>query len=938
MIRKNLAKKLVAAKNEAERKRLLADNSNLADPKLALALKELCLTSFSVSPSETQKAATALKTLLKVNRNPETEAFCHWASGVSLITKGKFDRAIASLDRSAEIFTKIGHQHNSAQTQVAKLIPLALLGKNDEAVRVGKSALKILEKCGDQLGAGKVEMNLSNIVSRREHHREAEKYCLSALRRFNSLGEKTWGTMAENGLANTYAQLNDFRKAESFYARALKSAREAEMSVTEAEIEASMGNLATFRGKFDRALRFLELSRQKYETLEMPHQTAIAELEIADIYLELNLAGEAFAIFEKVAEKLHKLKMPSEEARARGNFGKSCAILGEIERAKVELKKSARLYIAEKNRVGAALVKLTEARVEIDSQNFQTALALVRDARKLLRKSENVRHKLIADWFAGEVLGNLKKTLEAEQVLKRTLTASLESEQKNIARSALNSLGRLALKTGDQKGAEKHFKKAVELVESLRAPLPAEEFRMAFLADKLAPFENLAKIYLSQKKWDKAFYYVENARSRSLAESLTGQIRSVDREKIPEGLAKKLESLREELNWFYSRLNRAEESEIEALQTEAGRLERQIAEVMRQIESTGERSRQSRTSRDGLSFSLKDLQDRLGRKRSLIEFVSFDGTVGAFVISAKKIDYVGDLAGETEILELLEGLRFQFGALRYGEASLQKFMPDLKKRADSYLQRLYEKLLKPLENNFGEDDLIVVPVGALHYVPFHALHNGRNYLIEERNVVHSPGATVWLNLESKKRKPLKTALFFGFADERIPLVEDEIKSLKKIFDRSRIFTGEKANFAAYTKNAPRFDVLHLACHGQFRPENPLFSSLHLADGFVTVRDICGQDLSAELVTLSACETGLNKVFAGDEILGLARGFLVAGSSSLVLSLWTVNDRATADLMKLFYAEIVKGKTASEALKIAQCNFIARDFHPYFWSPFAIIGK
>ncbi|MBA3692415.1 MAG: CHAT domain-containing protein [Acidobacteria bacterium] len=132
--------------------------------------------------------------------------------------------------------------------------------------------------------------------------------------------------------------------------------------------------------------------------------------------------------------------------------------------------------------------------------------------------------------------------------------------------------------------------------------------------------------------------------------------------------------------------------------------------------------------------------------------------------------------------------------------------------------------------------------------------------------------------------------------------------------------------------------MHLACHGQFRPENPLFSSLHLADGWITVRDICSQKLNAEIVTLSACETGLNKIFAGDEILGLARGFLAAGAKSLCLSLWTVNDEAASVLMQDFYAELRSGKTASEALKVAQCNFIKRGVHPYFWSPFALIGR
>jgi CHAT domain-containing protein len=170
------------------------------------------------------------------------------------------------------------------------------------------------------------------------------------------------------------------------------------------------------------------------------------------------------------------------------------------------------------------------------------------------------------------------------------------------------------------------------------------------------------------------------------------------------------------------------------------------------------------------------------------------------------------------------------------------------------------------------------------------------------------------------------------------LVGREIENLKRIFPESKSFTGEEATFAAFTKNAARFDVLHLACHGQFRPENPLFSSLHLADGFVTVRDLFSQKLKAEIVTLSACETGLHKIYAGDEILGLARGFLSAGAKSLILSLWTVNDEATTELMADFYQNLQLGKTVSTSLRESQIHFIKRDSHPYFWSPFALIGR
>ncbi len=360
---------------------------------------------------------------------------------------------------------------------------------------------------------------------------------------------------------------------------------------------------------------------------------------------------------------------------------------------------------------------------------------------------------------------------------------------------------------------------------------------------------------------------------------------------------------------------------------------------MRQIESTrpnaAQGSADSRTLRE--RQDLKSLQKALGRQKAFIEFVKFDDAISAFAVTGDKIEYFADLAKEDEILTLLEGLQFQFGALRYGAKNLGNFIDELKKRADFYLRKLYEKLVRPLENFIGERNLIIVPVGALHYVPFHALKNDA-YLIESREIVYTPSATVWEFLQAKSAKKVEKALLIGFADEKIPLVYEEIETLRKIFADAKTLTGADANFSNYTAHAAEFDVLHLACHGQFRPDNPLFSSLHLADGFVTVRDICAQQLTAEIVTLSACETGLNKIFAGDEILGLARGFLAAGAKSLVLSLWTVNDAATTRLMKDFYTNLQRGETVAASLRTAQLNFIKTGSHPYFWSPFALIGK
>ena len=132
-------------------------------------------------------------------------------------------------------------------------------------------------------------------------------------------------------------------------------------------------------------------------------------------------------------------------------------------------------------------------------------------------------------------------------------------------------------------------------------------------------------------------------------------------------------------------------------------------------------------------------------------------------------------------------------------------------------------------------------------------------------------------------------------------------------------------------------ILHLAAHGLFRPEAPLLSSIHLADRWLAVQDIYDLDLHASLVTLSACETGLGQDAGGDDMMGLVRGFLYAGASSLIVSLWTVDDKAMTRLVISFYTHWLSGQPKARALRQAQLELLAEYEHPFYWAPLVLVG-
>ena len=315
-----------------------------------------------------------------------------------------------------------------------------------------------------------------------------------------------------------------------------------------------------------------------------------------------------------------------------------------------------------------------------------------------------------------------------------------------------------------------------------------------------------------------------------------------------------------------------------------------------------------------------------------------DDQLVAFIVTGDGVEAVRGMGNEAELVAEIERCRFQIDSLRYGSTQIRNHLPALTDRTRKHLRVLYDRLLRPIESKIGDRHLIVVPHGALYYLPFQALHDGESYLIERREVSFAPSAVVLQQCLSRGGNGFETALLLGVADEQIPRVHEELQSLDGLFASVKRFTNEAATSEALRRNSADVDVIHVACHAQFRSDNPLFSSLVFSDGWFTARDAYRLKLNCGLVTLSACETGMNAVAPGDELMGLARGFLSAGSSTVMMSLWTIDDEATAELMTRFYRELAVTKSPAAALRAAQTDLLKQKPHPFFWSPFILVGR
>jgi CHAT domain-containing protein len=922
-----VASKLVASTRTTRRRAIARLPAESLFP-VTLALKDICYETWNSEPVTAQRADETAAEIVKISEHREIAAIADWIRGIANITRGKLEAAVEDLESSAQRYRSLRMATESAQPRVAQLIALAMLGRYEEAARAGRIALTAFKKAGDELAAGKIELNLSNISARRERHREAERLGHSALLRFKQLGLREWQTMAENDLANTYADLCELSKADGYYRSALEHAEAAGMTVTAAEIEASIGNLARSRGRYDEALRRLESSRDKYERLGMPHQSAIAELEIADIYSELNLAQEALESYKSLVKRLRRLKLRSEEARARSNYARVLLSTGEYRKAMRQLRASLEILRAEGNTAGSALTLLRIANAEIDRGMLVAANENVGEAEMLLRKANSPRYTMYASLLSAELMTTEGKLAAAINKLSRLLAESEKLGDPTTSIAALSSLGRAAIQKGDLVTAEERLEKAVVMIESLREPLPGEEFRRSFVADKLGPFDRLVGILIRQERFRKAFQTVERSRARSLTEMI---------ESHTAGSAKSASDddaeTRERLNWIYRQMDNAAADDRPTLSRDAGRLEKKLAALKRRSSS---RSLIGRSQASALDVS--EVQQRLGSKLVLTEYIQIGDRISAFVITDREIHFAPDLATSNEITALLQDLHFQFAPLRMGAAALGGFAGALRAKADAVLQKLYRALVEPVIEIVGRKDLLISPAGQLNLVPFGALFDGTTYLASSREIVLTPSAGAWLSLYRRPKRKISPAVLIGYADAKIPLVEHEITALRKLIPESHDYLGADATFSRFNDEAGDAGLLHLACHGRYRPDNPMYSSLHFADGWVTAADTMDMRLRAELVTLSACETGVSKVYPGEEGVGLARGFLGGGASNVMLSLWAVNDSAAAELMVEFYNELQRGLSPAASLRKAQQSFIDRGDHPYLWAPFVLIGR
>jgi CHAT domain-containing protein len=524
----------------------------------------------------------------------------------------------------------------------------------------------------------------------------------------------------------------------------------------------------------------------------------------------------------------------------------------------------------------------------------------------------------------GDAARALKLLGEARDPAERSGRMTVLVELDRLLATANDKLGKV-------EDALAAAKRSIARVEGMRGEVEDPGQRATFLEQRQAIYHYAVQLALRASKPDEAFALAERSRSRAFLD-LLGSHTTLSKGQT-RALAQEESALRERLQEAAALAAEGDD----AAASRAGRakveaLEREYAAFLARVrKESGEQA--SLMSVDPVT--LPEIQALLPEGTTLLEYLVSDAGIVLWIVDRRSVQVRRMPEGRVALTEAVRQFR--------GAIANVAPLPEVERRA----RALHQTLIAPAQDAIHGTRLLIVPHGVLHYLPFSALRlpEGR-WLVEAYPLATLPSASVLKFLTDKGAKASDRILAIGNPDLgpglALPYAEREVRSIGDRFpSTSTVLIRADASEHRVKQIAAQAGLLHFAVHGDLNEDDPMASALLLTpgggdDGRLEVRELFGMELNARLVVLSACETGLGKLSRGDELVGLQRAFLYAGTPAVVTTLWKVDDRASFLLMRSFY-ENLDAKGATEALRAAQRAVFTTNPHPFAWAAFGLTG-
>lgn len=587
---------------------------------------------------------------------------------------------------------------------------------------------------------------------------------------------------------------------------------------------------------------------------------------------------------------------------------------------------------------GLAYDKVDLGLLYMETMNLKKAVTLLKQGLDLSRRINDKRNQVKAMLSLGKIYRVQKKPMQSISILDSAAEeASLLGSSVFLWRIARQK-GLALQDMGKKQDALEELKSAVRIVENLRNDLKTEELKQGFFGTKTDLYSDIVLLLLQMKKPGQAFSFAEQSQSRGFIDILAERSVSLSPEKKQvidkiDNIGKAIETVRDSI--LIVKAGETQNSELlKKLTKELDSLQREYIVRVHKVKNIYPELA-SLITVDPVPLS--KIQELLPDSVAIIKYFINQNNLIIWFVSNKKIKVkIKDISSEH-----LQKLVFKF------RENMQSYLS-----VDNLARALYAILIRPVNAEISSvRHIIIAPHKVLHYLPFAALKSGPDmYLIDKHSISNIPSVSVLRFCLKPKSSitPSATVLAFGNPDAagQKPLVfaTKEIKAISRSFKKCKIITGKNATEKYIKDNSAGYDILHFACHAVYNDKAPLKSALFLAedrenDGRLEASEIFGLQLHTNLVTLSGCQTGMNKISPGDEIIGFTRSFMFAGSESVLSSLWKVRDLETAVLIKRFYRSLKNRCSRAEALRKAQ--ILVREMvnsHPAAWSGFTLTGN
>jgi tetratricopeptide (TPR) repeat protein len=898
----------------------------------------------------------------------------HRAMAEALLFSGRPAEADLHYERAAAAWRESKQGGFLGQLLVARVGVLALLGRHQQVEETALEARRLLSAAGDRAYLAKLAMNLGSVRFEREQFGPALEEYDRAAKLFKELGvrdESVIGLEINRGLA--MGEVNRDEEAVALYERLEKECDASGYELYLAQVRMNAAYVHSQRADFDRALKSLVRATDYFRRVEHPAYLASCYLNRAEIYHQLNLHRESLELTRQAGPLFTQVGLVHDRGLSLSQEALSSLALGRLNDALRMVRAARRVFLKAKNPPRVALMELFWAEVLSKRKSRRSeAEAKVRQALATFRQLGLLRWEAAAAVLLSELEG--ERVAPSQQIVR--LRGLLERLPPRIypipAYRLLEALGGAQERSGMPRAAESTYRRALGHLEDLRTRIPTEDSKIAFLQDKTQLYHRMIALELARPRpsLNRIFEWMERSRAQSLWDRMRAPgsyLEDEREEEARDGEGRRLVALRRRLSWMHARLSRlelgsaSEQAQAAVLRRALSQAEREWSRGLR--EAMEARSRRPRGGQgaspesEGDPYAVPTVAEMERRLPEGWGFVSFHlgpdfGLVAAITANGSTWRPLRpDL--RKRLAALSQALEFQWASITMTRVrrtqvargggtvppALAASERGLRDAADGLLRQIHGLIWEPIDQlgAAATRGWVVAPHGPIHRVPFAALRDRSGYLIERTDLSTTPSARIWSRLERPLPAHARRAWIAGVPSAQLPGVEAEMARVRDRLEGWTTVLDASPRRNTFRTEGAEAGVVHLAAHGALRIDNPAYSFVELADGPLFVHDLGRSRFPGSTVVLTACSSGRGAAPAGEEWVGLARGFLQAGAGAVVASLWAIHEEPTLELIDSFYRELASGAPVPQALGSAMRGRIPHGAHPWEWAAFGALG-